>query len=347
MKPLPDRAGLLGGGNFIVDTVVRIDRFPREDMLANILDESRSNGGGPYNVLRNLAALGADFPLGAIGMVGDDENGAWIKNDLRAHGIAADQLHTTATAATSHTQVMTVQSSGRRTFFHHRGANGLLSPRHFDFNRPPRARLFHLGYLMLLDTLDAVDTTGRTGASRVLEAAYDAGLCTSVDLVSVEHPDFGARVRPSLPWVDHLIINEVEAGRLLQRDLPAGTLSDLAAAAAAILDLGVRQAVVIHTVAGGVFTSRHDGTHALGSLQLPEEWCVGTNGAGDAFAAGYLYGLHEGWSVDSRLQLAVCAAAASLADPSPSGGLGSVDESLALGRRFAPRPWIGDLVDRS
>ena len=347
MKPHPDRAGLLAGGNFIVDTVVRIDRFPKEDMLANILDESRSNGGGPYNVLRNLAALSADFPLGAIGMVGDDDNGVWIRNDLRTHGIETDQLHTTATAATSHTQVMTVQSSGRRTFFHHRGANALLSPRHFDFTRPPRARLFHLGYLMLLDTLDALDADGRTGASRVLEAACHSGLCTSVDLVSVEHADFGASVRPSLPWVDHLIINEVEAGRLLQRELPADNLPELTAAAADILHLGVRQAVVIHTVAGCVFMSRHDGTHALGALQLPEEWCVGSNGAGDAFAAGYLYGLHDGWSADARLQLAVCAAAASLADPSPSGGIGSVEACLALALRFSTRAWTGDLIDRS
>jgi hypothetical protein len=52
------RTGILAAGNFIVDHVKIIDHYPQQDMLANILGESQSNGGGPYNVLKDLAQPG-------------------------------------------------------------------------------------------------------------------------------------------------------------------------------------------------------------------------------------------------------------------------------------------------
>ena len=47
----------------------------------------------------------------------------------------------------------------------------------------------------------------------------------------------------------------------------------------------------------------------------------GANGAGDAFAAGFLYGYHQGWSLDELVALAHAAAAASLRAISTTGSL--------------------------
>jgi sugar/nucleoside kinase (ribokinase family) len=233
---------------------------------------------------------------------------------------------------------MTVEDTGRRTFFHHRGANRLLARHHFDFNGTS-ARLFYLGYLMLLDTLDERDTSGRSGASRVLEAARHAGLTTVVDLVSVEHADFRRTVLSALPWVDHMIINEVEAGNLLGETLPDDDRARLEEAADRILALGVGEAVVIHSPAGGVAASRTEGTHAQGSVLLPRGLFRGSNGAGDAFAAGYLHGLHEGWALPRRLRLAVGTAACSLMDPAPSAGIRGHDACLELSAIYGAREW--------
>jgi bifunctional ADP-heptose synthase (sugar kinase/adenylyltransferase) len=74
------RSGILAAGNFIVDYVKIVDHYPQQDMLASILGESQANGGGPYNVLKDLAAMQAAFPLAACGLVGDDANGRWIRN---------------------------------------------------------------------------------------------------------------------------------------------------------------------------------------------------------------------------------------------------------------------------
>jgi sugar/nucleoside kinase (ribokinase family) len=60
----------------------------------------------------------------------------------------------------------------------------------------------------------------------------------------------------------------------------------------------------------------------------------GSAGAGDAFASGVLFGLHENWSVKECLRLGACAAASSLFDESCSDGVKSVDEVLKLESKF-------------
>ena len=86
------RSGILAAGNFIIDYVKLIDAWPEQDMLTNILSETSSNGGGPYNVLKDLAAMGVAYPLEACGLTGTDVNGDWILNDCKAAGIDTKQL---------------------------------------------------------------------------------------------------------------------------------------------------------------------------------------------------------------------------------------------------------------
>ena len=68
MEHTNHRAGLLAAGNWIIDHVKIIDRFPEQDTLASILSRSRGTGGSPYNVLVGLAKLGAAFPLEAVAL---------------------------------------------------------------------------------------------------------------------------------------------------------------------------------------------------------------------------------------------------------------------------------------
>lgn len=111
------------------------------------------------NVLIDLSKLKAPFPLEAIGLVGDDLNGARIIDHCREKGIDVRQLQTTHDMPASYTVVTSVKNTGKRTFSHHRGANSLLDIDHFDFHLS-RFRIFHLGYLLLLDRLDEVFKTG-------------------------------------------------------------------------------------------------------------------------------------------------------------------------------------------
>lgn len=345
MPPMPltppsSRSGLLAAGNFIVDHVKIIDYYPQEEMLASILRETPSNGGGPYNILKDLAGMGCGFPLSAAGLIGTDATGQWINDDLSTRGIDTTQLHRTQAASTSYTDAFTVASTGHRTFFHQRGANALLHRDHFSFSHVT-AKLFYLGYFMLLDQLDAVGPDGRSGASHVLAAASAAGCVTAADVVSCEHPDFARSILSALPWVDHFILNEIEAGKITGTSLrgPHGILWDATASAAlALIKAGVRRTVVIHFTDGAVCADATGTIHRAGSLQLPDGWIKGATGAGDAFAAGWLLGLHNDLPIATCLDYAVCAAAACLTDPTPSGGMLPLGECLALASAFGRRP---------
>lgn len=332
------RQGILAGGNFIIDHVKMIDAYPEQDMLASIRSETSSNGGGPYNVLKDLSAMKAGFPLASAGLVGKDANGDWILRDCAAAGIDTTQLHQTAEAPTSYTDAMTVTGTGRRTFFHQRGANALLGEAHFDFTKT-RARHFHLGYLMLLDEMDRLLPDGRTVASRVLESAKRSGLITSVDIVSTENEHFREITLAALPFTDHLIINEIEAGRATGMDLrPDGvSVSGCVEAAEQLLAQGVGRSVVIHFTDGAVAVLADGSVITQGSLELPSGFIVGATGAGDAFAAGCLFGLHEGWPMAECLRLAVCTAAQCMTHAAPSMGLRPVAECLDLAKQFQSR----------
>ncbi|WP_395736616.1 carbohydrate kinase family protein [Prosthecobacter sp.] len=332
------RRGILAGGNFIIDHVKLIDAWPEQDMLAFIQSETSSNGGGPYNVLKDLAAMRCGYPLSAAGLVGADLNGKWILRDCEVAGIDIKHLRQTDLAPTSYTDAMTVKSSGRRTFFHQLGANALLGEEHFDFSST-QAKIFHLGYLMLLSEMDRLLEDGRTVASRVLEAAQGAGLLTSVDLVSSSCPEFRQITAAALPYTDFLILNEIEAGSATGMDLRSGSvdLGRLQKAADILLQGGVKREVVIHFEAGAFVAERKGGVHFHSSLNLPQGFIAGATGAGDAFAAGYLHGTHEGWPISERLKLATCSAAMCLTDPTPSQGVKPVAECLALVERLGYR----------
>ncbi len=331
------RNGILAAGNFIVDRIKRIDAYPAENMLANIEGESRSNGGGPYNILKDLAAMGVAYPLAAAGRIGADEDGQWIFDDCLNHGIDVSGLVTDEESPTSYTDVMTARETGRRTFFHRRGANARFDGSQIDFHGN-RARIFHLAYLMLLDELDTFTPGGRTRASLLLEKAAAAGLVTSIDIVSAENPRFREIVLSALPFTDHLLINEVEASRVLGRPIDPADTEILLEAASELLSFGIRSAVVLHTEHGAA-TVRGDGTALTqGAVRVPPGYIRGANGAGDAFAAGYLHAVHENLPPAAALELAVCTAAACLADPSPSAGLLTADACLALGRSLGFHP---------
>ena len=112
-----NRSGLLAGGNWIIDQVKMIDVYPKHEQLANISDQSQGTGGSPYNVLLDLAKLGANFPLFGAGLVGQDSLGEYILNDCRSNGIDPSFISVSPGTSTSYTDVMTEIDGGRRTFF--------------------------------------------------------------------------------------------------------------------------------------------------------------------------------------------------------------------------------------
>ncbi len=329
------RRGLIAGGNWIVDHLKTIDAWPPQDALANIVGQASGNGGCAYNVLINLAKLGAPFPLEGVGLVGADADGRYILEDCARHNIDTRQLRTTSGAATSYTDVMTVRADGRRTFFHQRGANALLGPDDFDFSRTG-ARWLMVGYVLLLDRLDANGPDGQPAWRSVLQRARAAGLKTALDGVSEASDRFGHVVLPLLGEVDVFFANDYEAEKLTGLTVGRGAALDPEAmlkAAGRLLELGVRHWAIVHCPEGVAACGRSGERYWQPSVNVPPDSIRGTAGAGDALAAGVLLGLHEHWTMDRCLEAGVAVAAASLSDVSCSAGIRPLETCVTEARR--------------
>ena len=139
----------------------------------------------------------------------------------------------------------------------------------------------------------------------------------------------------ALAEADVFFVNEVEASKILGK--PVG-FDNVESAINEIVDIGAHGEVVLH-MPDGAFAVQADNRQFVKqeSLKVPTEKIVGASGAGDAFAAGYLYGKHESWSRQQSLLCGVSVAAMSLFAATPSDGLGTIDECLALSRQFGNR----------
>jgi sugar/nucleoside kinase (ribokinase family) len=105
-----------------------------------------------------------------------------------------------------------------------------------------------------------------------------------------------------------------------------------------LVEQGESVLAVVHFPAGCVAAAPGGRTWRQGSVRLPREQVRSTIGAGDAFAAGVILGLHDGWAVERCLRLAVASAAASVRSPHTSAGIKPADICLAEADRAGYRP---------
>ncbi len=336
------RRGVVCGGSWCVDRNNVIDYWPHQDGHARILSEETQGGGSGTNMAVDLRRLAAPFPVEAITLVGDDADGRFLAGLCREFGIDAAQMHITAAAPTSVTYVMSAGDTGRRTFFYLPGTMALIGPEHFDFSMTAAA-ILHLGLPGTMDRMDAPAAGEISGWVTVLKQAKAAGLRTNIELVTIPAERLAQLTRPCLPWLDYLVINDFEAGAVAGlTTIVDGAASRRAClkAAEAILAMGAAELVVVHFPEGSVAAAR-DGTRAAHpSVAVPRDAIVGANGAGDAFAAGMVLAIHEGWQLDDGLKLAHATAAASLRSVTTNGAVVDWRECLRLAEAWGWRAAI-------
>lgn len=326
-----ERKGIVAAGNMLVDHVHQIAQWPERGWLAEIIHSERSTGGAPLNVLLTLAKMHTGLPLQAVGLIGEDSDGDYILAMLDQYHVNRQRVQRTASAPTSMSQVMT-DADGQRTFFHAPAANRLLDLPAFD-RLDGTMKIFHLGYLLLLDSLDQPDEKFGTRSARLLAQMREQGYETSLDLVSRKgDPRYRPLVLPALRYLDYLVINELEAGEfsgLAMRDGDAPHIPHIQAAASQLLAAGVHKRVVIHCPEGAWGESAGETGGWVASQPLAREEIVGSVGAGDAFCAGFLYASHERWPLAKSLRLAHACARASLLAANAIDGAKTLDALLA------------------
>lgn len=334
------RRGILTGGTWCVDRNKLVDFWPPEDGLAEILVIDLHGGGSGCNLAIDVRKLDPALPVATIGLVGDDEDGRFLLAQADANGIERSRLALTRAAPTQFTDAFTSRRSGRRTHIYFRGTASLLTPDHFDFAGRGE-RIFHLGLPGVHELMDGAWGGEPNGWVATLKKARAAGLRTNLELASVAPERIAALVRPCLPHLDLLVVNDVEIGAIAGRRIVDDGRTDVAgclAAARAVLADGAMDLVVAHFPLGAVAVPRGGEAVVMPSVAVPPEAIAGTNGAGDAFAAGLLYGVHEGWGLEESLRLAHATAAASLRSVSTTGAVESWRCCLDLAARWGWRP---------
>ncbi|HET6440638.1 MAG TPA: carbohydrate kinase family protein [Anaeromyxobacter sp.] len=319
-----ERRGILAVGNLLVDKTHRIPAYPPESLLVVINETSTSLGGGPVNVLFDLSQVDPALPLSIAGVVGNDEDGSFIRAECRRRGIDTSHIATAADRPTSFTHVMMSERNATRTFFHWHGSNSRLDVEHVRTLDGP-ARIAHLAYLLLLEGLDLPDAEYGSKGAHALAILKEKGYRTSLDVISAPDPERYRRlVVPALPHTDYLIVNEVEAAGMTGTTPAAGEKGvDWEAAlhqCRRILELGVKELAAIHFTEGAVALTRSGEHGRQQSYHVPKEQVVSTLGAGDAFCAGMLYGIHERYPLDLCLKLGVALAHFNVFAASATGG---------------------------
>lgn len=329
--------GIAIAGNIIVDQIYPVVGVPKAGELVTIAgDRAQAVGGLLCNDIIDLAKLDSQMPLVAMGRVGDDETGEFAMSKLRPYK-NIDLSHIKKGGTTSFTLVMDDQISKQRTFYTYRGANADFGEADIPWDEL-EADILHIGYILLMDGLDAPDEQYGTVMARILHQAQKRGIKTSIDVISEASDRFQRLVRPALRYTDYCIINEVEAGAttgIPLRDEEGHLLREkFPEALKKMKELGVSTWAVIHCPEVGMGLDENDQLVEVPSLKLPDGWIAGTVGAGDAFCAGVLYGAWKEIGLKAAIEMGTACAASSLSQPGGTEGVRSAEETMKLYRKM-------------
>ena len=332
------RRGILTGGTWCVDRNLLLDHWPEMDGRAVILATETGGGGSGFNLALAVRSLDPAMPVATIALVGDDADGRFLIDAATASGIDHSHMMRTGEAATDYTLAFTSKANGRRTHISYSGTGRLLTPDHFDFGGFEQ-RWLHLGIPGVHERMDAPWGDDHNGWVTTLKKARATGLMCNIELASIAQERIAPLVRPCLPHLDLLIVNDAEIGGIAGVDTARDGTTDVAACQRAtriVLDAGAMRFVVVHFPTGAVVAGR-DNTATRPSVRVPQDQVKGANGAGDAFAAGFLYAVHQDWPVADALALAHATAAASLRSISTVGAVASWSQCLELADRWGWR----------
>jgi sugar/nucleoside kinase (ribokinase family) len=300
---------VLGIGNAIVDVIARADdRFLSKHDLTKgsmmLIDEARADalygamgsgtevsGGSCGNTMAGIASFGGKGAY--IGKVRNDQLGQVFGHDLRAIGVSFETAAATSGPATARC-LISVTPDAQRTMSTYLGACTGLGPADIDIKRVASAQVTYVeGYLW-----DAPEA--KKAVLKAFEAAHAAGRKVSITLsdsfcVGRYRAEFRDLVRNQ---VDILFGNESEITSLYEVNTFEEAL-EMARKEAKI-------AALTRSEQGSVVVK---GSETYAVPAAPVAKVVDTTGAGDLYAAGFLYGFTHGKSLAECARLGGIAAA--------------------------------------
>ncbi len=304
---MTDQIDVLTIGNAIVDVIAKVDEtfITREALVKgsmNLIDEERAetlyahmgpateiSGGSAGNTAAGVASFGGKAAY--FGKVRDDQLGGIYRHDMRAQGVKFDSKASVEGPATARSFIL-VTPDGERTMNTYLGACVNLDERDVDAEIVRAASVTYMeGYLY--DKPDA--KAAFRAAAKISQAAGKLTSITLSDSFCVERhrEDFLDLIRSSINIV---FANETEIKALYKTQSFSGAID------AARSDCPI--VVVTRSEKGSVIVK---GDNTIEVPAHPVKAVVDVTGAGDLYAAGFLFGYTTG------IPLAHCARLGSLA----------------------------------
>ncbi|PCH99692.1 MAG: hypothetical protein COB76_05115 [Alphaproteobacteria bacterium] len=247
------------------------------DMFPNYIKDA---GGAAANAICSYAALGGQSRF--IGKTGYDDHGDFFTKSMRQYGIAFDTPPTKETQSTFLFAVVTPDKE--RSFLSNHGAS------HYISGKDVKEEWFTSGTTLIIDGYMLMSDGGPDALFTAIKYAKKHGSETifmpcSLTVIK-EKSDY---IQKIVPNADAVICNEEEALGFTQTD----DITDIQSH----FDWGV---VTLGSRGAYYFTKDTNGVIPIPSTP---DIIINTNGAGDNFAGGLLYGLHNGLSIEKSVKL--------------------------------------------
>lgn len=278
---------VIGIGNALVDIIIRLKNeeilndyaLPKGSM--QLVDENTAvkiennvkgcetilaSGGSAANTIHGLARLGVE--AGFIGKIGHDKHGDFFRNDLILSGIKPYIYYGNDSTGRA---ITLVSPDSERTFATFLGSSMELNASDLDHIPSGNYTLLHIeGYLV----------QNRELVRTVLELARMSGMKTSLDLASYNVVEANNEFLKSIipDYVDIVFANEEEAFSFTGKE-PEEAVEELS---------HICNTAIVKIGKSGSYIQRSKEKYKIGVFETE---CIDTTGAGDLYAAGFLYGV--------------------------------------------------------
>ncbi len=286
---------IIGMGNALVDVLATLDS---DDTLAQmelpkgsmqLIDEAKlqqindkfstiethiATGGSAGNTIIALTSLGTE--AGFIGKIGNDEYGTFFKENYQKNGVEGKLLTCDLPSGVASTFI---SPDGERTFGTHLGAASALKAEDLSLD-------MFKGYTYLY--IEGYLVQDHTMILRAIELAKEAGLQVCIDMASYNIVESDLEFFTMLvnKYVDIVFAYEEEAKAFTGKEAKEALNEISQMCSIAVIKMGSKGSYI------------KKGTEEIHVEALPVKKVVDTTGAGDYFAAGFLYGLTCGYSLE-------------------------------------------------
>ncbi len=278
-------------GSLNMDMSLHVERLPRAGETVLSSEMSVSAGGKGANQAFAAARLGEKTAM--VGVVGDDDFGRTLTDNLRRNGAMTSGV-AKSTKPTG-TAVVTRDSQGENQIIVASGAN--LDAK---AEQVPDAILIEGNYLLLQMELPVSETVA------ILERAKEAGVITVLNLApAIMIP------QKAIECLDYLIVNSIEATQIAEK-LGIGAGLSAENLAQALSQVGKLTCIVTGGIEGSIAVTQKGKIINVEASRVEGDDLVDTTGAGDCYCGTLVACLHAGKSLEESMRFASAAASLSV-----------------------------------